>query len=91
MLLQDRYDFFLRIAFALHFETSLVHNYREIPHPTWLELRGYGHGYVYGSGFSIQRDGVCRLNLELARRVAQLAMDSTGWFDAKETKPLAAR
>jgi CRISP-associated protein Cas1 len=28
-----------------------------------------------GSDFSIQRDGVCRLNPELARRVAQLAME----------------
>ena len=28
-----------------------------------------------GADFSIQRDGVCRLNPELARRVAQLAMD----------------
>jgi CRISPR-associated protein Cas1 len=28
-----------------------------------------------GADFSIQRDGVCRMNPELARRVAQLALE----------------
>ena len=29
-----------------------------------------------GADFSIQHDGVCRMNPELARRVAQLALES---------------
>lgn len=31
-----------------------------------------------GADFSIQQDGVCRLNPELARRVAQLALEDYG-------------
>jgi len=36
-----------------------------------------------GADFSIQHDGVCRLNPELARRVALLAMDFTSSIDAE--------
>jgi hypothetical protein len=42
VFLQDRDDLFFRIALALHFGTSLGQDYREIPHLTWLGLRGYG-------------------------------------------------
>ena len=31
-----------------------------------------------GADFSIQHDGVCRMNPELARRVAQLALERRG-------------
>lgn len=31
-----------------------------------------------GADFSIQPDGVCRMNPELARRVAQLALERCG-------------
>lgn len=34
-----------------------------------------------GADFSIQRDGVCRLNPELARRLAQLAIDHCGTLE----------
>ena len=43
MLFQDRDNLFFGIALALHAETSLGQNYREIPLPPWLGLRGYGH------------------------------------------------
>jgi CRISPR-associated protein Cas1 len=36
-----------------------------------------------GADFSIQHDGLCRLNPELARRVAQLAMDATKSIDVE--------
>ncbi len=42
VLFQDANDLFFGISLALHFETSLGQNYREIPHTGWLELRGYG-------------------------------------------------
>ena len=31
-----------------------------------------------GADFSIQHDGVCRMNPEIARRVAQLALERCG-------------
>ena len=39
--------------------------------PVQIELISDG----YGADFSLQRDGVCRLNPELAIRVAQLAVE----------------
>jgi hypothetical protein len=43
VLLQDGNDLLVGVLLALHFGTSLGQNYREIPHPAWLELWGYGH------------------------------------------------
>lgn len=40
-----------------------------------------------GADFSIQHDGVCRLNPELARRVAQLAIDRTNSIEAELLGP----
>ena len=38
-------------------------------------LQLIGTVWFTGADFSIQHDGVCRMNPELARRVAQLALD----------------
>ncbi len=42
VLLEDRDDLFSCVALALHLGTSLGSKYKEIPHPAWLGLRGYG-------------------------------------------------
>lgn len=44
-----------------------------------------------GADFSIQHDGVCRLNPELARRVVQLATDATRSIEAERPRPQMAR
>jgi CRISP-associated protein Cas1 len=36
-----------------------------------------------GADFSIQHDGACRMNPELARRVAQLALERCGVHSAR--------
>ena len=46
MLLENRNYLLFGITFPFHFRTSLVQNYREIPHFRWLGLRVYGHGEV---------------------------------------------
>ena len=50
MFLQDRDDLLFCVALALHVETSLGSKYKEIPHTTWLGLRGYGQGITEIAG-----------------------------------------
>ncbi len=46
VLLQNRNDLLFGVLLAFHLGTSLGQNYRKIPHPTGLALRGYGQQHL---------------------------------------------
>jgi hypothetical protein len=60
---------------CFHLVSTLAWGFTEKAVTTATESRTRADAACRGADFSIQHDGVCRMNPELARRVTQLALE----------------